>query len=79
MGTDVKEVIDEMKKIIKNGRKIGHGINNPLTSVLGNAELLLEEEMAPSQKEMLNNIRNEGLRIKDLVDQLMDQSQNLQL
>lgn len=46
-----------------------HGLNNALTSVLGNAELLLmqPEEFSPEVREQLNTIRSMSLRMNEII------------
>jgi two-component system NtrC family sensor kinase len=52
---------------------VAHEINNPLTAVLGYAELLLEEQPldSPIRRE-LETIRDETLRARDIVRVLAD-------
>ncbi len=49
-----------------------HEINNPLTGVVGNLELLLRNEhLAPETRERLERVRREGQRISALVRNLL--------
>jgi signal transduction histidine kinase len=54
-------------------RSVAHEVNNPLTAVLGNAELLLSE-LPPGAEatEELETIRAEALRARDIVQALLD-------
>jgi signal transduction histidine kinase len=54
-------------------RSVAHEVNNPLTAVLGNAELLLSE-LPPGAEatEELETIRVEALRARDIVQALHD-------
>jgi signal transduction histidine kinase len=50
---------------------VAHEINNPLTVVLGYAELLMETHGPPEFRRDLERIRNEALRIKRIVQNLL--------
>lgn len=50
---------------------VAHEVNNPLTVVLGYAELLLETRCPPEFRRDLEKIRNEAARIKQIVQNLM--------
>ncbi|RMG69025.1 MAG: HAMP domain-containing protein, partial [Nitrospirae bacterium] len=51
---------------------IAHEINNPLTTILGYAELLKEEEEIGSIKRDLDVIESESLRAREIVQQLLE-------
>jgi signal transduction histidine kinase len=52
---------------------VAHEVNNPLTAVLGNAELLLADLPPDSpQREELQTIRDEALRARDIVRALLE-------
>ncbi len=51
---------------------IAHEINNPLTTILGYAELMKEEEDMEGIKNDLNVIESESLRARDIVQQLLE-------
>lgn len=55
-----------------------HEVGNPLATMLGYVELLLDERtdprLAPEQREMLERVREQTLRIKKLVGQLLEYS-----
>lgn len=47
-----------------------HDLKTPLTLISGNAELLQEDELAPSQREMVETILRSTVRLQDYVTQL---------
>ncbi|HEX8709044.1 MAG TPA: histidine kinase dimerization/phospho-acceptor domain-containing protein [Pyrinomonadaceae bacterium] len=51
---------------------VRHEINNPLTGVLGQAQLLLREELSPSARRRVETIEQLAARIRDTVAQLRD-------
>ncbi|MDT4954463.1 MAG: His Kinase (phospho-acceptor) domain [Acidobacteriota bacterium] len=51
---------------------VRHEINNPLTGVLGQAQLLLREELSPRARQRIETIEQLATRIKDIVAQLRD-------
>ena len=52
--------------------RIRHDINNPLTGVLGQAQLLLREELNERARKRVTTIEEMGIRIRDIVAQLRD-------
>jgi signal transduction histidine kinase len=63
----------KQKAVADLARSVAHEVNNPLTAVLGNAELLLSE-LPPGAEatEELATIRAEALRARDIVQALLD-------
>jgi signal transduction histidine kinase len=63
----------KQKAVADLARSVAHDVNNPLTAVLGNAELLLSE-LPPGAEatEELETIRAEALRARDIVQALLD-------
>jgi signal transduction histidine kinase len=63
----------KQKAVADLARSVAHEVNNPLTAVLGNAELLLSE-LPPGAEatEELETIRVEALRARDIVQALLD-------
>jgi signal transduction histidine kinase len=51
---------------------VRHEINNPLTGVLGQAQLLLREELSPAARKRVETIEQLAARIRDVVAQLRD-------
>jgi signal transduction histidine kinase len=49
---------------------VRHEINNPLTGVLGQAQLLLREELSPAARKRVETIEQLAGRIRDIVAKL---------
>ena len=49
---------------------VRHEINNPLTGVIGQAQLLLREDLSPSARRRVETIDQLAARIKETVGQL---------
>jgi nitrogen-specific signal transduction histidine kinase len=52
--------------------RIRHEINNPLTGVLGQAQLLLREDLSDRARKRAQTIEELAMRIRDIVAQLRD-------
>jgi len=52
--------------------RIRHEINNPLTGVLGQAQLLLREDLSERSRKRVKTIEDLALRLRDVVAQLRD-------
>lgn len=52
--------------------RIRHEINNPLTGVLGQAQLLLREELSERSRKRVQTIEDLALRLRDVVAQLRE-------
>ena len=50
--------------------RVRHEINNPLTGVLGQAQLLLREELSDKVRKRAQTIEELALRLRDIVGQL---------
>jgi signal transduction histidine kinase len=61
--------LTEIAELVSHVR---HEINNPLTGVLGQAQLLLREELSPSARRRIETIEQLAGRIRDTVAQLRD-------
>jgi len=59
--------LDEVADLIT---RVRHEINNPLTGVLGQAQLLLREELSERAKKRAETIEALAIRIRDIVAQL---------
>jgi signal transduction histidine kinase len=51
---------------------VRHEINNPLTGVIGQAQLLLREELSSAARRRVETIEQLAIRIKNIVAQLRD-------
>jgi signal transduction histidine kinase len=51
---------------------VRHEINNPLTGVIGQAQLLLREELSPTARRRVETIEQLAGRIRDTVARLRD-------
>ena len=49
---------------------VRHEINNPLTGVIGQVQLLLREELSPTARRRVETIEQLALRIRDTVAEL---------
>jgi two-component system NtrC family sensor kinase len=52
--------------------RIRHEINNPLTGVLGQAQLLLREDLNERARKRAQSIEELAIRLRDIVAQLRD-------
>ncbi len=52
--------------------RIRHEINNPLTGVLGQAQLLLREELSERSRKRVKTIEDLAIRLRDVVAQLRE-------
>jgi signal transduction histidine kinase len=59
--------LDEVADLIT---RVRHEINNPLTGVLGQAQLLLREDLSDRAKKRAETIEALAIRIRDIVAQL---------
>ena len=67
LAADYKARIDEVADLIT---RVRHEINNPLTGVLGQAQLLLREDLSESARKRAVTIEQLAIRIRDIVAQL---------
>ncbi len=61
--------IDEIAHLVA---RVRHEINNPLTGVLGQAQLLLREELSETARKRATTIEGLAFRLRDIVGQLRD-------
>ncbi len=70
-----KALLEEKEKLAKVGCMIAgmvHEVNNPLTAVLGHADLLLsQDDLAPEVRETLQIILRQAMACRDLVQDLL--------
>ena len=50
--------------------RVRHEINNPLTGVLGQAQLLLREELSAKARQRVETIEGLAIRLRDIVAEL---------
>jgi len=65
------EVSSRLATIGEMAAGIAHEINNPLTSVIGFSELLMQEELPSDIKEQLKYVLDGSNRVKDIVRRLL--------
>jgi len=61
--------LDEVAELVA---RIRHEINNPLTGVLGQAQLLLREELSERARKRAQTIEELAIRMRDIVAQLRE-------
>ena len=61
--------LDEVAELVA---RIRHEINNPLTGVLGQAQLLLREDLSERARKRALTIEELAIRIRDIVAQLRE-------
>ena len=66
---DYEAKIDEVAELIT---RVRHEINNPLTGVLGQAQLLLREELSERARKRAETIEELAMRLRDIVAQLRE-------
>jgi two-component system NtrC family sensor kinase len=59
--------VEEMAELVA---RVRHEINNPLTGVLGQAQLLLREELNDKARKRAQTIEELAIRMRDIVGQL---------
>ena len=64
---DYETRIDEVAEVVA---RVRHEINNPLTGVLGQAQLLLREELNEKTRKRVQTIEELAIRLRDIVGQL---------
>jgi two-component system, NtrC family, sensor kinase len=64
-----RDRLDEVAQLVAN---IRHEINNPLTGVLGQAQLLLREDLSDRARKRVETIEELASRIRDIVAQLRE-------
>jgi signal transduction histidine kinase len=67
LAAEYKAKMDEVADLIT---RVRHEINNPLTGVLGQAQLLLREELSDRARKRAATIEELAIRIRDIVAQL---------
>jgi signal transduction histidine kinase len=67
LAAEYEAKMDEVADLIT---RVRHEINNPLTGVLGQAQLLLREELSERARKRAETIEGLAIRIRDIVAQL---------
>jgi len=62
----------ELAEVAALVARVRHEINNPLTGVLGQAQLLLREDLSESALKRVQTIEKLALRLNDIVGQLRE-------
>lgn len=68
----VRELESKLNETADLVAHVRHEINNPLTGVIGQAQLLLREELSPVARRRVETIEQLAGRIRDTVAQLRD-------
>lgn len=68
----IEELESKLSEIVELIAHIRHEINNPLTGVIGQAQLLLREELSPTVRRRVETIEQLSGRIRDTVAQLRE-------
>jgi signal transduction histidine kinase len=69
LATKYRLRLDEVIDLVAH---IRHEINNPLTGVLGQAQLLLREDLSDRARKRAQTIEQLAIRMRDIVAQLRD-------
>ena len=69
LATKYRLQLDEVIDLVAH---IRHEINNPLTGVLGQAQLLLREDLSDRARKRAQTIEQLAIRMRDIVAQLRD-------
>jgi len=67
LNTEYEEKLTEAAALIT---RVRHEINNPLAALLGQAQLLLREELSESARKRVETIEGLAIRIKETVGEL---------
>jgi len=62
-----EQKLNEMADLVA---RVRHEINNPLTGVLGQAQLLLREDLSEKARKRAQTIEDLSMRLRDIVAQL---------
>ena len=67
--SDYRQTLEQVAELVA---RVRHEINNPLTGVLGQAQLLLREDLSDRARKRAQTIESLAIRLKDIVGQLRD-------
>jgi signal transduction histidine kinase len=68
----IRELESKLNELAELVAHVRHEINNPLTGVIGQAQLLLREELSPTARRRVETIEQLAGRIRDTVAQLRE-------
>lgn len=68
----IKELESKLAEMVELIAHVRHEINNPLTGVIGQAQLLLREELSPAARRRVETIEQLAGRIRDTVAQMRE-------
>ena len=75
-GSDAQDQLAQYRRKLEETAdlvaRIRHEINNPLTGVLGQAQLLLREDLSERSRKRVKTIEDLALRLRDVVGQLRE-------
>src|SRR5258705_2339934 len=71
-GDLVAKYRSKLEEVAELVARIRHEINNPLTGVLGQAQLLLREDLSDRARKRAQAIEQLAIRMRDIVGQLRD-------
>jgi signal transduction histidine kinase len=66
---DYEQRMDEIAELVA---RVRHEINNPLAGLLGQAQLLLREELSEKARKRVETIEELATRLRDIVAQLRE-------
>jgi signal transduction histidine kinase len=66
----VSEFEAQLESVAELVARVRHEINNPLTGVLGQAQLLLREDLNEKARKRVQTIESLAMRLRDIVGQL---------
>ncbi len=69
MVSDFEAQLESVAELVA---RVRHEINNPLTGVLGQAQLLLREDLNDKARKRVETIENLAIRLRDIVGQLRE-------
>lgn len=64
---DYEAQLDEISEMVA---RVRHEINNPLTGVLGQAQLLLREDLSERARKRVETIEGMAIRLRDIAAEL---------
>lgn len=67
--TRYEQRLDEIAELVAHVR---HELNNPLTGVLGQAQLLLRDELSEKARKRVLTIEELAMRLRDITSQLRE-------